>query len=129
MAGRQRLIGAAADLAEGGAGIRFDWPPAGGAGKGFVVRHGGRPRAYVNRCPHLGVELDWEPGQFFEVSGLYLVCSTHGAIFEPGSGLCIAGPCRGARLQAIAVSEQEGRILINDDSPEPVRGAGSPNRP
>ena len=129
MAGTARLICEAAALAEGGAGVRFDWPPAGGAGKGFVVRHDGCPRAYVNRCPHLGVELDCQPGQFFEETGLYLVCSTHGAIFEPGSGLCVAGPCRGARLQAIAVSEHEGGILINDDIPESVPGDGSRNRP
>jgi len=41
-------------------------------------------------------ELDWQPGEFFDIAGVYLVCSTHGAIFEPNSGLCVAGPCRGA---------------------------------
>jgi nitrite reductase/ring-hydroxylating ferredoxin subunit len=129
MAGPARLICEAAALSEGGAGVRFAWPPAGGEGKGFAVRHEGAARAYVNRCPHLGVELDWQPGQFFEESGLYLVCSTHGAIFEPSTGLCIAGPCRGARLQTIAVVEHQGRILIHDDIPEPVPGDGSPESP
>ena len=109
--------------------MRFDWAPAGGEGKGFAIRYDGTVRAFVNRCPHLGVELDWQPGEFFEASGLYLVCSTHGAIFEPSTGLCVAGPCRGARLQAIAVEEHQGRILIHDDSPEPVSPDGSPDRP
>jgi nitrite reductase/ring-hydroxylating ferredoxin subunit len=124
MAGPARMICAAAALAEGGAGVRFGWPGPEGEGKGFAVRHDGAVRAFVNRCPHLGVELDWQPGEFFEASGLYLVCSTHGALFEPESGRCIAGPCRGARLQAIAVEEREGRILIHDDCPDAPPGDG-----
>ena len=111
------MICASRDLQEGGLGVRFDWPPAGGAGKGFAVRHDGLARAFVNRCPHLGVELDWQPGEFFEATGLYLVCSTHGAIFEPSDGLCVAGPCRGARLEAIAVEEQGGQVLLPDSRP------------
>jgi nitrite reductase/ring-hydroxylating ferredoxin subunit len=111
-------------LAEGGAGVRFAWEPAGGEGKGFAVRFGGEARAFVNRCPHRGVELDWLPGEFFEESGLYLICSTHGATFDPSTGLCVAGPCRGARLQVIAVRESAGRILIDDERPEPLPGEG-----
>lgn len=128
MAGTARVICAAAALAEGGPGVRFDWAPAGGEGKGFAVRYDGAARAFVNRCPHLGTELDWQPGEFFAESGLYLICSTHGAVFEPSTGLCVAGPCRGSRLQSIAVEEREGRILIHDDSPEPIRQDGSPDR-
>ncbi|MBL0140972.1 MAG: Rieske 2Fe-2S domain-containing protein [Betaproteobacteria bacterium] len=129
MARTPRLICAAAALAEGGSGVRFDWSPAGGAGKGFAIRHDGAARAFVNRCPHLGVELDWQAGEFFEESGLYLVCSTHGAIFEPSTGLCVAGPCQGARLQAIAVEEHQGRILIYDDVPDPVQRDETHDRP
>jgi len=124
-----RVICESAALAEGGAGVRFDWAPAGGEGKGFVVRHDGAARAFVNRCPHLGTELDWQPGEFFEETGLYLVCSTHGAIFDPSTGLCVAGPCRGARLEAIAVEERQGRILIHDVCPAPARGGGSGEQP
>jgi nitrite reductase/ring-hydroxylating ferredoxin subunit len=124
MAGTARLNCPAGDLVEGGAGIRFDWPPAGGEGKGFVVRFDGKARAFVNRCPHLGVELDWQPGEFFEESGLYLVCSTHGAIFDPSTGLCVEGPCRGARLEAIAVEERDGVVQLVDDSPGRRTGSG-----
>jgi nitrite reductase/ring-hydroxylating ferredoxin subunit len=115
MARTPRVICESADLAEGGRGARFDWPAAGGAGKGFAVRFDGGVRAFVNRCPHLGVELDWQPGEFFEESGLYLICSTHGAIFDPSSGRCIAGPCSGASLQAIAVEERDGRVLAFEE--------------
>ena len=45
MAGRQRLICESAALAEGGPGVRFDWPAAGGPGKGFAVRPVGPEQA------------------------------------------------------------------------------------
>ena len=124
MAGPSRVIAPAGALPEGGRGVRFAWPPAGGEGKGFAVRFDGEPRAFVNRCPHLGVELDWEPGEFFEETGLYLVCSTHGAIFEPSTGLCVAGPCRGARLEAIAIEERDGLVQLIDDPPARPNGPG-----
>jgi nitrite reductase/ring-hydroxylating ferredoxin subunit len=107
------VICAAEALEEGGKGVRFPLPPpARQPATGFAVRYDGKVRAFVNRCPHLGVELDWQPGEFFEGTGLYLVCSTHGALFEPASGFCFAGPCRGASLESVAVAEQGGRIVL-----------------
>jgi len=119
MAREERLICPSAELAEGASGVRFTLVP-GGAG-GFAVRHGGAVRAYVNRCPHMGTELDWQPGEFFEESGLYLVCATHGALFEPATGLCVAGPCRGATLERVRTREDDGKILLlNDALPAPA---------
>ena len=117
MARDPRLICAAAELAEGGRGVRFALAGEGGLEKGFAVRHAGAVRAYVNRCPHAGTELDWQPGEFFEETGLYLACSTHGALFEPGSGLCVAGPCRGAALKPLAIREDDGQVFLIEDSP------------
>ena len=117
MAQDKRLICASATLAEGGKGVRFDLPSQGGEEKGFAVRHGGSVCAFVNRCPHLGTELDWQPGEFFEETGLYLVCSTHGAIFEPATGFCVAGPCRGASLEPLQVREQGGHVFLLNDQP------------
>ena len=114
MAGR-RLICASAELEEGRAGVRF--PLAAGAESGpggFAVRYDGAVCAFVNRCPHMGTELDWQPGEVFDESGLYLVCATHGAIFEPQSGRCIAGPCRGASLQRIATVERDGKVCVTE---------------
>ncbi len=129
MARAARVIGESAALDEGGEGLRFDWAPGGGEGKGFAVRYDGVVRAFVNRCPHLGVELDWQPGRFFEESGLYLTCSTHGAVFEPAGGLCVGGPCRGARLQAIGVRELDGRILVDDERTATVSPEAIPEDP
>jgi len=119
MADDARLIGPSAALAEGGKGVRFALRSWGGEEKGFVVRHGGKVCAFVNQCPHTGTELDWQPGEFFEESGLYLVCSTHGAIFEPSTGFCVAGPCRGASLEPLQVRERNGEVLLLDDKAPP----------
>ena len=128
MAGEPRLICAAEALAEGGRGVRFALAAFDGEKKGFAVRHGGAVCAFVNRCPHLGTELDWQPGEFFEESGLYLVCSTHGAIFEPRTGFCVAGPCRGASLEPLQVRETNGQVnLVGDEAPPaPRRTPDSP---
>jgi len=115
VAGAPRVICASADLAEGGKGVRFALASQGGEEKGFAVRHGGIVRAYVNRCPHAWTELDWNPGEFYEETGLYLVCSTHGALFQPHNGSCVAGPCRGASLEPLEVREQDGRVLLLND--------------
>ena len=58
-------------------------------------------------------ELDWQPGEFFELSGTYLVCATHGALFDPASGLCVAGPCRGASLARVAVGEGPDGVVVH----------------
>ena len=113
MADEGDVICATEALVEGGKGVRFALPPpARQPATGFAVRYEGKVHAFVNRCPHLGVELDWQPGEFFEGTGLYLVCSTHGALFEPSSGFCFAGPCRGASLEKVDVEEQGGRIVL-----------------
>jgi nitrite reductase/ring-hydroxylating ferredoxin subunit len=119
MARSERLICASAELADGGRGVRFPLEPA---VNGFAIRFRGTVCAYVNRCPHMGTELDWQPGEFFgrlpptgtgsENSGLYLVCSTHGALFEPASGKCVAGPCRGASLERLQARESEGQVFV-----------------
>jgi nitrite reductase/ring-hydroxylating ferredoxin subunit len=108
----ERVICKSETLAEGGLGVRF---PVGEATNGFVVRFNGAVRGYVNRCPHMGTELDWQPGELFDESGAYLVCSTHGALFEPSSGRCIAGPCRGASLDPIATLERDGKVCVVED--------------
>ena len=116
MARDERLICASADLEEGGKGVRFALARPGGR-QGFVVRYAGAVRGFVNRCPHVGTELDWEPGEFFDMSRIYLVCSTHGALFEPGNGFCVAGPCRGASLEPLDVRERDGQVILLNEAP------------
>jgi nitrite reductase/ring-hydroxylating ferredoxin subunit len=50
--------------------------------------------ACLNRCAHIPLELDWNEGEFFDQSGLYLICSTYGATYQPDTGYCIMGQGR-----------------------------------
>jgi nitrite reductase/ring-hydroxylating ferredoxin subunit len=104
------------ELADGGAGIRFEVDRRGERLAAFAIRYQGEARAYLNRCAHRGVELDWEPGVFFDNEGCRLICSTHGALYDPLTGVCVAGPCRGARLEALPIVESAGQVsLLTDD--------------
>ncbi len=108
-------ICASSDVAEGGRGVRFPVTAGGEDGTAFVVRYHERAHAYLNRCAHVPMELDWNQGEFFESSGLYLMCATHGALYEPHTGRCAGGPCRGGRLHKIEVVEKEGKIYWQPD--------------
>jgi len=100
-------ICAAGELADGGTGIRRDARIGGQDVVVFFIRYDGRAYGYLNRCAHVPMELDWSEGQFFESSGLYLMCATHGAIYAPDTGKCVGGPCRGGRLRPVQVEERE----------------------
>lgn len=110
-----RAICASGDLAEGGDGIRFDIERKGETVPAFIVRHGGKVYAYLNRCAHIAMELDWKPGKFFDAEGEYLICSTHGALYAPESGACRGGPCRGAALSRLDVYEADGKVYLMKD--------------
>lgn len=112
MAKAQRVICASAALAEGGKGLRFCLEWGGATAPAFAVRYDGKVYAYLNRCAHIPIELDWDEGEFFDRSGLYLICSTHGATYEAESGYCIMGPCKGASLVALKVAERGGKIYL-----------------
>lgn len=113
MARTERLIAASEQIAERGKGFRFSVDTArGGWLPAFAVRYRGKVFAYVNRCAHVGVELDWSEGDFFDVSGLYLVCATHGAAYFPDNGKCAMGPCKGGGLQPLPVTEHGGNVYL-----------------
>ncbi|MBA2690164.1 MAG: Rieske 2Fe-2S domain-containing protein [Burkholderiales bacterium] len=107
-------IGDSRALEEGGEGCRFKIDLGGKAHPGFAIRFDGQVHAFLNRCPHLGTELDWQAGQFFDDSGLYLICATHGAIFMPSTGYCVSGPCKGQRLVRLPVLERDRSIFLTE---------------
>ena len=113
MAANPRLICASGDLADGGRGVRFTLQRAGVEEPAFVVRFAGIPRAYLNRCAHTPIELDWNAGEFFDDSRLYLICAMHGALYAPETGRCLGGRCRGhGGLIPLMVEERDGGVYL-----------------
>ncbi|MBT9594543.1 MAG: Rieske 2Fe-2S domain-containing protein [Vitreoscilla sp.] len=98
------------ELEERGKAVVFDvllWrQPA----RAFALRFDGRVVAYLNRCAHVPTELDWQPGEFLDTDKRWIICSIHGATYEPADGYCIAGPCRGEQLMALDISERDGQV-------------------
>lgn len=109
----QRVVCLSKDLQEKGSGIRFDLSELGDRVTGFALRFNGRVYAYINQCAHVPVELDWNEGDFFNLTRDYLICATHGAQYDPTNGYCVIGPCKGKRLIPLMVSEQAGQVLID----------------
>ncbi len=79
----------------------------------FVMRHDGVAHAYLNRCAHVAMELDWQPGQFFTQDKSAIICASHDAQYLPDTGECISGPCpRGASLIKLDIEEKNGQIYL-----------------
>lgn len=75
------------------------------AATAFFVRYKGQVYGYLNRCPHMGSELDWE-GSVFTRAGDQLMCARHGATFTPDTGVCTGGPCQPSKLIVLKTSEE-----------------------
>ncbi len=80
--------------------------------RGFVVRRNGELRAFANICPHLSHPLDMLPDEFFAEDGQVLRCMSHGALFDPDSGLCLVGPCAGQSLLTLECRVETGQIRV-----------------
>jgi nitrite reductase/ring-hydroxylating ferredoxin subunit len=115
MADDQRLVCDSHALADGGNGVRFQMAWGASGLPCFAIRYRGAVHAYLNTCPHQGTELDWVEGAFFDDSKSYLICATHGAVFQPDTGACWAGPCKGQKLIKVKVQEIDGKVFWQDD--------------
>ncbi|MGI9319308.1 MAG: Rieske (2Fe-2S) protein [bacterium] len=111
------FIGPVDQVAEKGAALVFDLS-ADGFERGFVVRFEGRIRAYRNTCPHAGSQLDWTEGDFFDHTGQYLICATHGALFDPLSGSCVQGPCLGQKLERLPIRISDDGLWLSSSDPK-----------
>jgi nitrite reductase/ring-hydroxylating ferredoxin subunit len=67
--------------------------------------------AWHNACPHMGIELDWEPRRLLSRNGRYLQCTGHGALFELDTGRCVRGPCVGEALTELPVRIENDMVV------------------
>ena len=120
----ERVVCRLSELEGGARGFTLgsgDWPL-----RGFVVRVGATVRGYLNRCPHAGHPLDLLPQRFLTADGTLILCSSHGALFEKATGLCVAGPCAGRALTPIALQVSCGFVLLDDSVDVEALGRAAP---
>ena len=98
-----------ADLRDGGDAVPFDVEFGGQTCRAFAIRYQGLVHAYLNRCSHVAMELDYQPNRFFDDTGQWLLCATHGAAYRPDTGACGGCPCRGG-LVKIDLTEHDGVV-------------------
>ena len=84
-----------------------------------IVKRDGQFHAYLNWCPHLGIELNFMPDQFLDSDNQFLICANHGALFEIDSGDCLSGPCSGDALLAVPLEVREEQIWLGE-VPQPA---------
>ena len=108
---KRRLIGAVSELAPGMT-KKFNLINGKYNLEGMLLNYQGSLYAYVNRCPHIGLSLDWVDNQFFSIDGRYLMCANHGATFEPATGECIWGPCVGTALQSVPLEIEADKVFV-----------------
>ncbi len=77
----------------------------------LVVRRGQQAWAYLNMCPHMGVELEFSPDKFISFDGTQIQCAMHGALFEFTTGYCSWGPCQGRSLVKVNIHIKDGAVF------------------
>ncbi len=97
------------DLVDSALAVPFDVTYQGQTCRAFAIRYQGHIHAYLNRCSHVPMEMDYQPDRFFDQSGQWLICATHGAMYQPDTGACVGGPCRGG-LISIGLDECDGVV-------------------
>lgn len=77
-----------------------------------VIRTPDGVQAWRNVCPHQGRSLHFGPDQFLFTPAGLLVCPHHGACFDPRTGTCTEGPCKGASLTPVALRLENGQVWL-----------------
>jgi nitrite reductase/ring-hydroxylating ferredoxin subunit len=114
--GGEHRVCALAEIPDAGAREFFigagDWPF-----RGFVLRLDGLVRAYANICPHKRYPLNLADDEFLVPGERLIRCASHGALFDPESGLCLYGPCAGRSLQALECRVAGGEVFVKGTVP------------
>jgi nitrite reductase/ring-hydroxylating ferredoxin subunit len=122
------------ELEERGRAFVFDVMHFHQPARAFALRFDGRVVAYLNRCAHVPTEMDWQPGEFLDMDKAWILCSIHGAAYDPLNGRCIAGPCGRGHLTVLEVREEGGQVYwypsrdtrpVFDDDTLPLASTGT----
>lgn len=105
-----QLLCASDELAERGKAITFDVLHYSEPARAFALRIEGQVVAYLNRCVHVPTEMDWQEGEFLDMDRQFIMCSIHGAVYEPDTGRCAGGPCGRGKLTSLRVQERDGQV-------------------
>lgn len=98
------------ELAERGKAHSFDVLHHRQPVRAFALRFDGQVVAYLNRCAHVPTEMDWQEGEFLDGNKQYIMCSIHGAVYDPLTGRCVSGRCGRMGLTKIDIEEKAGRV-------------------
>jgi len=79
--------------------------------RGFVVRRDKAVMGYLDRCPHIGTPLTLGDDRYLTRDGAFILCSTHGALFQIGDGRCLSGPCINRSLVPWPVAVRDGAVI------------------
>lgn len=112
----ERWICRSDSVLERGLAFRFVVQLGGRERKALLIRFADHVYGYINECAHVPIELDYNLGDVFDLSREYLICSTHGAYYNPRNGLCLGGPCTGRRLQSLVVREHDEAIWLIEEN-------------
>jgi nitrite reductase/ring-hydroxylating ferredoxin subunit len=118
--GRTLRVCAIDDLEDPGS-CEFEWGEGGWPLGIFVVRRGDEVFGYLNRCPHAGHALNWQPDRFLTKERDLILCQSHGARFTLDEGLCVLGPCPGASLRTVPLQLNAGEVLVELDDLEQLK--------
>lgn len=88
----------------------------------FLLNHDGELHAYLNRCCHIPMGLDWVENQFYTEDGEHVMCATHGACYRPESGECVSGPPYGRFLTRVPLSIEGDEIIATLPESEVASG-------
>lgn len=83
-----------------------------------AVKKNGQIYVYVNSCPHIGIDLEFQPDQFLDIESQFIQCANHGALFEIETGDCISGPCSGQALKPVPIEIRDSQIVVTGEIPE-----------
>ena len=98
------------ELVERGDAVVFDVIQWRDKATAFAMRFDGEVVAYLNRCVHVPTEMDWEYGKFLDSGRDFIMCSIHGASYNPSNGRCVGGPCGRGSLTKLRVEERDQQV-------------------